>query len=89
MSAHLILDPSWPHRERWLDGLGEEYLWERKSGAIHGTGALFWGHWPEVSREITGMRLNVVLKLCSRHGIEYQFHYGDNEVRRYSSGRWC
>ena len=89
MSAHLILDPCWPHRERWLDGLGEEYSWERKSGVIHGAGELFWGHWPEVSREITGMRLNVVLKLCSWHGIEYQFQYGDNEVRRYSSGRWC
>jgi hypothetical protein len=89
MSAHLILDHSWPHRERWLDGLCEEYSWERKNGAIYGTGALFWGHRPDVSREITGLGFGVVLKLCSRHGVEYQFKYGNDEVRSYSSQRWC
>src|SRR5882724_6175929 len=52
MRMHLELDPSWPHRKRWLDGLSEEFSWERKSGIVYGNGELFWGHWPEVSREI-------------------------------------
>jgi len=87
MRRHLMVDPSWPHRERWLDGLDEEYSWERKSGVLYGKGALYWGHWPEVGREMTGLRFNAVLKLCSRHGLEYQFEY--DEVRNYSSRRWC
>jgi hypothetical protein len=90
MRVHLILDPSWRHRERWLDGLCEEYSWERRNGLIYGDGALFWGHWPDVSREIIGLRFIVVLKLCLLHGVEYQFKYGDNsDVRNYSSWQWC
>ena len=52
MRMYLMLDPSWPHRRRWLDGLSEEFSWERRNGVVHGRGELCWGHWPEVSREI-------------------------------------
>ena len=90
MSAYLLLDPSWPQRERWLDGLCEEYKWERKGGVLYGSGALFWGHWPDVSREIIGVTFACTLKLCPRHGVEYQFRYGDrNDVRKYSSRQSC
>lgn len=90
MRIYLSLDPTWPHRERWLDGLSEEFSWERKKGIIHGTGELFWGHWPQVSREITGLKFTTMLKPCQRHGVEYVFRYGDNEsVRSYASRRWC
>ncbi len=90
MRLHLMLDPSWPQRERWLDGVSEELLWERKSGVAHGNGELFWGHWPEVSREITGLRFIATLKFCPRHGFEYLFQYGDPDgVREYCSSRTC
>src|SRR5689334_22386388 len=90
MRIHLILDRTWPHRERWLDGLSEEFTWERKRGSLYGSGKLFWGHWLEVSREITGSALTAQLRLCGRHGIEYRFTYGEGEnVRRCSSARWC
>ena len=90
MRMHLELDPSWPHRKRWLDGLSEEFSWERKSGIVYGKGELFWGHWPEVSREITGLCFTTELKLCARHGVEYVFRYGNgNNVRSYYSRRRC
>jgi len=90
MRVHLILDAFWLHRERWLDGLCEDYSWERKNGLIYGDGTLFWGHWPDVGREIVGLKFTVVLKLCPRHGVEYQFKYGDNnDVRGYSSRQCC
>ena len=91
MRVYLILDPFWPHRTRWLDGLSEEFSWERKSGMVHGSGKLFWGHWPEVSREITGLCFTTVLNLCARHdGIEYVFRYGNRDsLRSYYSRRCC
>ena len=90
MGIYLSLDSSWPHKERWLDGLSEEFSWERKRAMIYGTGELFWGHRPEVSREITGSRFTTVLKPCPRHGTEYVFKYWDNQtVRIYSSRHWC
>ena len=90
MRRHLELDPSWPHRKRWLDGLSEEFSWERNSGIVYGNGELFWGHWPEVSREITGLWFTTELKLCARHGVEYVFRYGHgDEVRNYYSRRRC
>ena len=90
MHIHLILDRAWPHRERWLDGLSEEFAWERIRGSLSGSGELFWGHWPEVSREITGGPLTAQLRLCDRHGIEYRFTYDtERSVRSYSSARWC
>jgi hypothetical protein len=90
MRVYLILDPSWPHRERWLDGFSEEFTWERKSAVIYGSGKLFWGHWPEVSREITGLSFTTALQLCPRHGVDYMFRYGDSDnVRSYSNRRWC
>ena len=88
MRLHLELDPSWPHRKRWLDGLSDEFSWDRNSEIVCGNGDLFWGHWPEVSREITGLRFTAELKLCSRHGVEYVFRYGnDDNVRSYCSRR--
>ena len=89
MRAHLLLDRTWPHRKRWLDGLSEDYEWEVTRPVIQGAGQLYWGHWPEVSREITGMRFTVQFKVCPRHGVEYLFTYGDEDVRRYSSRRRC
>jgi hypothetical protein len=90
MRVYLILDPSWPHRARWLDGVSEEFTWERKSPVVYGSGKLFWGHWPEVSREITGLSLKVSIQLCSKHSVDYLFRYGDSDiVRSYSSRRWC
>ena len=90
MNIHLILDPAWPHRKRWLDGLSEEFAWERKRGSLYGSGELFWGHWPEVSRDITGGPLTAQLRLCDRHGIEYRFTYDtEGSVGSYSSARWC
>lgn len=89
MRVYLTLDPTWPHRERWLDGLGEDYSWSKKSGVLYGTGELFWGHWPDVSSEIIGVGFNVALRLCPRHGVEYKFKSDeDYKVRNYSS-RWC
>ena len=90
MQVYLILDLSWPHRERWLDGLSEGFLWERMNGVICGSGELFWGHWPDVSREINGWRFAATLKPCSKHGVEYLFRYDDHDVvRRYRSTRTC
>jgi hypothetical protein len=90
MRMHLVLDPFWPHRRRWLDGLSEEFSWERRNGVVHGRGELFWGHWPEVSREITGMYFTTDIKLCQRHGLEYVFQCGSGDhVRSYHSRRWC
>ena len=90
MSSHLVLDPLWPHRRRWLDGLSEEFSWERKNYMLYGNGELFWGHWPEVGREITGLRFTTEINLCGRHGVEYIFRYGsDVNVRSYCSRRWC
>ena len=87
MRIHLTLDPTWPHRERWLDGLDEEYSWERKSGMLCGSGKLFWGHWPNVDQAITGLPLKTTLTLCPRHGIEYRLNYEDS--KSFSSRRWC
>jgi hypothetical protein len=88
MRIYLTLDPTWPHRERWLDGLSEEFSWERKSGMICGRGELFLGHWPEVGWEITGLRFATALRLCPRHGVEYRFKYGDdNDAKSYSNRR--
>ena len=42
MRIYLTLDRTWPHRERWLDGLSEEFSWERKGGMLYGQGELFW-----------------------------------------------
>ena len=90
MRVYLILDSSWPNRRRWLDGLSEEFLWVRKAGMLYGKGQLFWGHWPEVGREITGSSFTVVLSQCARHGIEYVFRQGnDDNVRSYYSRRYC
>jgi|SRR4030095_2309204 hypothetical protein len=90
MRVHLILDSTWPHRERWLDGVSEEFLWERKNGIAYGSGELYWGHWPDVSREITGLRFNAMLRVCLRHGAEYLFRYEDHDVlREYRSSRTC
>ena len=90
MRLHLVLDPVWPHRRRWLDGLSEEFSWERKKNVLHGYGELFWGHWPEVGREITGLRFTTEINLCRRHGVEYIFRYGNGvNVRSYCSRRWC
>lgn len=90
MRIHLILDPSWPHRERWLDGLDEEFSWEKKSEMLYGCGKLFWGHWPQVGQGITGLPLQTMLKLCPRHGIEYRLNYEvSNEVKSFSNRRWC
>ena len=73
-------------RERWLDGLSEEFSWERKGGMLYGAGEVFWGHWPDVSREITGLRFTAALRVRPRHGVEYRFDYGDvNDARRYAS----
>ena len=89
MRIYLTLDRTWPHRERWLDGLSEEFLWERKRGILYGHGELCWGHWPETGREITGLRFTTALRLCPRHRVEYRFEYGDvNDARSYSS-RGC
>lgn len=38
MRIHLVLDPLWPHRRRWLDGLSEEFSWERKNDMLYGNG---------------------------------------------------
>ncbi|HEY2976192.1 MAG TPA: hypothetical protein VGJ48_27000 [Pyrinomonadaceae bacterium] len=90
MRLHLVLDPIWPHRRRWLDGLSDEFCWERKNGVVHGSGKLFWGHWPEVGREISGLYFTTMLTLCARHGVEYIFRYGNGDhVRSYYSQRWC
>jgi hypothetical protein len=90
MRMHLELDPSWPHRKRWLDRLSEEFSWERKSGILYGKGELFWGHLPEVGRKITGLSFTAELKLCARHGVEYVFRYGKGDnVRSYYSRRRC
>jgi hypothetical protein len=90
MSSHLVLDPLWPHRRRWLDGLSEEFSWERKNDRLYGNGELFWGHRPEVGREITGVRFTTAINLCRRHGVEYIFRYGSGiNVRSYCSRRWC
>jgi hypothetical protein len=90
MQVYLTLDPAWPHRDRWLDRVSEEFRWERNSAVIHGTGEFFWGHLPEVGREITGMPFQLAMQLCPRHSVDYIFRYGDGEsVRSYSSQRWC
>lgn len=90
MEKHLQLDPSWPHQTRWLDGLNEEFSWERKNGILYGRGELFWGHWPEVSREITGARFTAMLTVCSRHGIEYRLVCeNDDRLRTFSTPHWC
>jgi hypothetical protein len=90
MRLYLVLDPFWPHRRRWLDGLSEEFTWERKKSMVHGKGELFWGHCPEVSREITGLCFTTEIKLCARHGVEYIFRYGNGDhPRSYCSRRWC
>ena len=88
MRLYLILDPSWPHYKRWLDGFSEEFNWARKGALIHGSGKMFWGYWPDVSREITGLSFNATLQLCPKHGVDYVFLYaaGDN-LKRYSSRR--
>lgn len=90
MRVYLILDSSWPHRERWLDGLSEDFTWERSSGIVYGRGELFWGHCPDVSREITGLKFTSALQPCPQHGVDYLFRYGDtNNVRTYRSPRRC
>lgn len=90
MQVHLILDSSWPHRERWLDGLSEDFTWERRRGIVYGRGELSWGHWPEVSRKITRLKFASSLQLCPRHGVDYLFRYGDTDnVRTYRSRRRC
>jgi hypothetical protein len=90
MSMHLVLDPFWPHGTRWLDGLSEEFSWERKGDMLSGNSELFWGHWPEVSREISGLCFTTAIKLCARHGVENVFRYGSGDsVRSYSSRRYC
>ena len=90
MQIYLTLDPSWPHRERWLDGLSEAYSWERRVGMLYGSGELFWGHRPEVGRRITGARFTTMLMLCPRHGIEYRLNYEDDgRIRSFSSRRSC
>ena len=90
MRLHLLLDPSWPHRRRWLDGLSEEFCWRRKNERVEGEGELFWGHWPEVNREITDLSFKALIQHCTRHGVEYIFRYGnDDTVRVCSSRRWC
>ncbi len=87
---HLVLDDSWQHRRRWLDDLSEEFYWQRKGEIVEGEGELFWGHWPEVDREITGLSFKAFIKLCARHGVEYIFHYGNAAQERvYSSRRCC
>lgn len=84
MQVHLILDPAWPHRERWLDGLSEDFTWEKRGKIIFGRGDLYWGHWPEVSRKTTGLKFASALQLCHRHGVDYVFRYGDpGNVRTY------
>jgi hypothetical protein len=88
MTIHLTLDLSWPHKKRWLDGLNEDFSWERKSGVMYGSGELFWGHWPEVSLKITGAPFTAMLRHCPRHGIEYRLKYEDGDrVRSFSSRR--
>ena len=88
MQLYVILDPSWPHRDRWLDGFSEEFTWTRKGTVAYGSSKLFWGHWPEVSREIEGLSFTAALQLCPRHGVDYLLRYGDGDTARsYSSRR--
>ena len=90
MRLYLVLDPFWPHHRRWLDGLSEDFCWERRNSEVHGRGELFWGHWPEVSREITGLCFTSDIKLCRRHGVEYNFRYENGDhVRSCYSQPWC
>ena len=90
MRIYLTLDPAWRHRERWLDGLAEDFSWEKRSGILYGNGELFWGHWPQTDLAITGLQFRTMLTFCPGHGIEYRLTYEENdEVRTFSSRRWC
>ena len=90
MRIYLTLDRSWPHRERWLDGLNEEFSWERKLGILYGSGELLWGHWPRTSWAITRLQYRTMLTFCPSHGLEYRLTYEENnEVTTFGSRRWC
>jgi hypothetical protein len=90
MRLYLILDSSWPHRQRWLDRFSEEFAWAKRGGLLYGSSKLFWGHRPEVSREITGLTFNATLQLCPKHGVDYVFLCGASDnLKKYSSRKWC
>ena len=90
VQLYLMLDRSWPHKARWLDGFGEEFTWVRKGVSLLGRSELSWGHRSRVSGPITFMPFAVELRLCAKHGAEYVMRYGeDKEVRCFSSKTVC
>ena len=90
MQLYLVLDRSWPHRARWLDGFDGGLTWEREGTTLVGRGELSWGHTARASGPITYMPLVVELWPCARHGTEYVIKYGDDrEARCFSSRTTC
>ena len=59
--CYLQLDRSWPHRERWLDGL-EECVWQKSGSTLRVDGELWWGTVANVAGAETKQRCCIVLQ---------------------------
>jgi hypothetical protein len=66
----LPLDPTWPHTERWLDGL-VDISWNRGRRSVQGQGILWYG----LLKDIGGCQYDVPLEIRFRFPSRDKFHY--------------
>ena len=64
LAAHLELDPTWDHKQRWIDDV-ELSLSFPEVGTVHGTGKMWWGHRRSVSAALVSVDLQARLRLLS------------------------
>lgn len=82
VAFHLRLDPSWPHSQRWLDGL-EEFTWARSSSVLSGKGELWWGYCANIRGAEVKEPCSVILGTARyKKKLLYRIIVGAGEGRR-------
>ena len=84
LMLHLRLDPSWPHRERWVDYPAWD-SWERRASLLKACGELSWGYRSNIAGRTNGVQLEVYLGTYKRKKLVYMLRWREKEGRRYFS----
>ena len=81
IACHLRLDPSWPRRERWFDGL-EQFVWEKSTSVLSGRGELWWGHLSNIAGAEVKEHCRVTLDARKQKRLSYRIVVGTGEDSR-------
>jgi hypothetical protein len=82
LNLYLMLDPSWPHQERWLDGFDGDVGWEKTSDALRARDMLWWGHLRNIMGQQFAEKFEAKIWFSKKGSLIYSIKFGDGKTFR-------